>query len=319
MSLYGLEVQTLPAAQLASYYQQSYMYDPLKRDRIHSSSFDHSLCRALGISYSFFSKQEQDIQLRLIRDKQLVSDTLTFWYLEDRQNIPQYLSRVNPFFREDPHASFLSSGWALDRSDWDLGYMKYSYQTQSAELDQWTPALFLLIPVMYERPFSMLAGLRRLVCTNGLTTTKETGSLKITVSDQIETVLDALISGSYSLEYLQNLIFALEETEMDLEKALVLLQTMQEDKTLSINRTFLKKVASQLVALPEDDPTLPTSVTSTMDFVDTFTRLANQQTRDVKTQVKMENFAFNLAYQLVSQRPPETIMESSMVGVAFSH
>lgn len=286
----------------------------VNKEYIHTVNFDdftptgkRSFLAACKIPYSFFNKQPEAIQKELIISAKAHISTTNIALLMIEDKI-EYCSTVEDTITTivDPFEMFpilAEVNASLRRRDFLSGIDRYQITLTDVEPNEYIPAGYVDIPILYAGKMTFEVGLYKGVCSNGLLDVVNSTKVALTQKQinpaTIGTIISGVVNGLHSLDY-SSFMNWLKASELNLPQAKQFVEELISNKTLT--KTLSVAITKHLDFIQSDSLKaldglpVPTAIKSKYDLLDVITYYCKSQP-SVGMQKKVESAIFDLYYK----------------------
>ncbi len=258
-----------------------------------------SLLRTSKIPVGFFNKHPEVLQKDLLASmkNELRVNELLFLQIKDKI---EYVAPSSDIDIVDPIEKFnLNEKWSLRSRDLSSGIDKYVYKATDLIEDDYAPAVFMEVPILYNGKIKFESGMYKVICTNGLLDRVNASDLTLKVSQMNPTFFDPVVTGILSsLQINQSkyneFLNYLRHCPIDLFLAKDLIKELTEEKIITNNLNYYMMKYFNLVQNGKQvDPLLPTEIKTHYDIIDSLTYYTHRlPTHGMRSKTESNVFSF---------------------------
>lgn len=259
---------------------------------------------------SYFSKQPTSLQRDLLSSMktEIKQDSLLLLKSDGEDGMIDYVCLDKEQDLTDPVSIFdealagLDDAYLLRRKSLSSGAVQYIFRQDTIEKDEYVPALYLDVPMLYNGDLKLELGFYKVRCSNGMMDSVNSSSISMKPEQFSPDIFKALATGVFNALHsnfgkYQEFFNFLKNVEITPDHALEVLKGMYEAKTVSGHLgSMCNKYFSLVKSGREVDPLLPTEFKTYYHFMDVLTYYS--QKLGFSGQKKMERNTFKFLYKM---------------------
>lgn len=168
-----------------------------------SSHGRRAFIQSMGIPPGFFDQQPKPLQSDILTSQKvnIRKKSKGVLLVADSSNTLQFAAadsekgRISP---EEMMGLTVENNWTMVKQDYARGTFRYFSAPSELSLTEYTPVVYVNVPVFYTKPMSVELGMFKLKCKNGMVDRVNSGSFSMKPNEFRRSVFDAMFAGMRS-------------------------------------------------------------------------------------------------------------------------